>query len=146
MSSGPIKDSALIDPSSTSFNDLLPDVGKLFPLSKNMLSHIKFNKAVQKLVGYIQQIPEVQKLRISLDLVKRIADIIENLGFKKKSINKKELLITAFQLVFKLNTAEVIIISDFIEFIWSNKLIKKLSFVKRNYVFIKKKLLKTLLK
>ena len=35
MSSSQTKDSALVvDPSSTSFNDLLPDVADLFPLSK----------------------------------------------------------------------------------------------------------------
>jgi hypothetical protein len=74
-------------------------------------------------------------------------DIIENLGFKKKEkVDKKELLLTAFKIVFKLTTVEIAIISDFIEFVASNKLIKKLSFFKRNYIDVKKFFLKTLLK
>jgi hypothetical protein len=136
-----------VDLSATEYNNLLPDISDLFPLKSVLLSHVKFNKAVQKIVTHIQQIPENQKLRTNLDLVKRIMDIIDQLGFKKKeNLDKKELLLTAFKIVFKLSPVEIVIISDFIEFIVSNKLIKKLSFVKRNYVCIKKTLLKTLLK
>ena len=61
--------SVTIDPSEAHYNDLLPDVEDLFPLKKNLLSHVKFNKAVQKLTGYLQQIPDVQRLRIDFDLV-----------------------------------------------------------------------------
>jgi len=78
-----------------------------------------------------------KKFLINLDLVKRIADLIENFLFKSKSVDKKALLISAFQTVFKLNPAEIIIISDFIEFIHSNKLIIKLSFTKKNYRWLK---------
>jgi hypothetical protein len=49
------------------------------------------------------------------------------LAFKSKSVDKKSLLINAFQIVFKLNPAEIAIISDFIEYVHSNKLIKKLT-------------------
>jgi hypothetical protein len=74
-------------------------------------------------------------------------DIIEHLGLKKKEkIDKKELLLTAFKIVFKLSAVEIAIINDFIEFVASNKLIKKLSFLKRNYIDAKKLFLKTLLK
>jgi hypothetical protein len=119
--------SVSIDPSEGHYNDLLPDVSDLFPLKKNLLSHVKFNKAVQKLVAYIQQIPDVQRLRINYDLIQRIANIIENFAFKSKSVDKKALLLSAFQIVFKLNAAEISIISEFIEFVHSNKLIKKLT-------------------
>jgi len=54
--------SVTIDPSEAHYNDLLPDIADLFPLTKKLLSHVKFNKAVQKLVSYIQQIPDVQKI------------------------------------------------------------------------------------
>ena len=49
------------------------------------------------------------------------------MAFKTKSVDKKSLLISAFQIVFNLNTAEIAIISDFIEYVHSNKLIKKLT-------------------
>ena len=91
------------------------------------MNHIKFNKAIQILSKSILQIPDVQRLRTNFDLVKRIADLIENFLFKSKSVDKKALLISTFQNVFKLNSAEVSIISEFIEFIHSNKLIKKLT-------------------
>jgi hypothetical protein len=136
-----------VDLSATAYNDILPDISDIFKLKSNLRSHVKFNKAVQKIVTHIQQIPEVQKLRTNFDLVKRSMDIIENLGFKKKEkVDKKELLLTAFKIVFKLTTVEIAIISDFIEFVASNKLIKKLSFFKRNYIDAKKIFLKTLLK
>jgi hypothetical protein len=127
-----------IDPSEDYFNDLIPDVSDLFPLKKNLLSHVKFQKAVQKIVLYIKQIPDVQKLRINYDLVKRTADIIENFAFKSKSVDKKSLLIGAFKIVFNLNTAEIAIISDFIDFLHSNKHIIKLSFTRKNYRKLKK--------
>ena len=40
--------SITIAPSEAHYNDLLPDVADLFPLKRNLLSHVKFNKAVQK--------------------------------------------------------------------------------------------------
>jgi hypothetical protein len=119
--------SVTIDPSEAHYNDLLPDISDLFPLKRNLLSHVKFNKAVQKLSSYLREIPDVQRLRTNYDLIQRIANIIENFAFKSKSVDKKALLIAAFQIVFKLNAAEISIISDFIEYIHSNKLIKKLT-------------------
>jgi hypothetical protein len=122
-----------VDHSEDYFNDLIPDVSDLFPLKKNLLCHVKFQKAVQKIVSYIRQIPDVQKLRINFDLVKRSANLIENFLFKSKSVDKKALLISAFKTVFNLNPAEIIIISDFIDFLHSNGYIKKLSFTYKNY-------------
>jgi hypothetical protein len=137
--------SVTIDPSEAHFNDLLPDISDLFPLKKKLLDHVKFNKAVQKLSGYLLQIPDVQRLRIDFNLVHRIANIIENLAFKSKSVDKKALLISAFQIVFKLNSAEIAIISDFIEYVHSNKLIKKLT--TSQFVYRKsKKILVSLIK
>jgi len=131
----------IVDPSQAHYNDILPDVFNLFPLDKKLLNHIKFNKAIQNLSKYILQIPDVQRLRINFDLVKRIADLIENFAFKSKSVDKKALLISTFQNVFKLNSAEVLIISDFIEFIHSSKLIKKLTTSQFLYYKSKKKLI-----
>ena len=117
----------IVDLSQDYYNDIFPDILNIFPLKKKLLNHIKFNKAIQILSKSILQIPDVQRLRTNFDLVKRIADLIENFLFKSKSVDKKALLISTFQNVFKLNSAEISIISDFIEFIHSNKLIKKLT-------------------
>jgi hypothetical protein len=120
------------------YDDVIPEISDLFTISPSLLSHIKYNKAIDKLVIYIKQIPNYEKLKIDFNLVKRTADIIENLTFKSKSVDKKAILITTFIKVFKLAPPEVTIISDFIEFIHSNKLITKLNFRQLHYRKAKK--------
>jgi hypothetical protein len=123
---------------SSKYDDIIPEISDLFTISPSLLSHIKFNKAIDKLVIYIKEIPNYEKLRSDFNLVKRTADIIENLTFKSKTVDKKAILISTFMKVFKLSPSEVTIISDFIEFIHSNNLITKLSFRQLHYRKAKK--------
>lgn len=123
---------------------LIPDITNLFQLQPELLKSIKIQKAQDVIVQHIRLIPNFSSLRINLNLVKRIMDIIENLAFTSKSADKKKLLIDSLNEVFQLSPSEMNIVSDFIQYVHSNGQIIKLS--KSKIVFKKlKKLLTTVL-
>ena len=126
--------------SSFSANDVsLSDIG-----FKNKLKghHIYFS-LINQIVELITKIPEFNKLRCETELVRTVCNMVENSTIPKKNseglkINKKELVLDCLQRIFNYNPAEKDIVSAMIDFLFSNKFIKKKSYYKLSKNFIKK--------
>jgi hypothetical protein len=121
-------------------NDVsLSDIGY-----KNKLkSHNIYYTLINQIVDLITKIPEFNKLRCETELVRTVCNMIENSTIPKKNsdglkIDKKQLVLDCLQRVFNYNEQEKQIISAMIDFLISNKFVKKLSYYKLSKNFIKK--------
>ena len=108
---------------------------------KNKLKHhhIYFS-LINKIVDLITKIPEFNKLRCEMELIRTVCNIIENSSIPSKNsdglkLNKKQLVLDALQRCFNYNEQEKQIVSAMIDFLISNNFVKKLSYYKvvKNY-------------
>ena len=84
------------------------------------------------LCKYIQKMPEYSKRRTDFELIKIIANLVENIILQKKSgILKKQIVMDAFIKTFNLTAIEQKTVSDLIEDIKNNKKIKKIKIYKK---------------
>lgn len=67
-----------------------------------------------------------QKYKLSTDVILLICNLLEHL-VKDKKINKKDLLLEIFQQVYNIQANDRSVIENQVEFLHSNKAIKKLS-------------------
>ena len=67
-----------------------------------------------------------QKYKVNPDIILLVCNLIENL-VKNKKINKKQLLLDVFNQIYVLQPQDLVIVDSQIEFLHSNKSIKKLS-------------------
>ncbi len=121
-------------------NDVsLSDIGY-----KNKLkSHNIYYTLINQISDLITKIPEFNKLRCETELVRTVCNMIENSNIPKNNldglkIDKKQLVLDCLQRVFNYNEQEKQIISAMIDFLISNKFVKKLSYYKLSKNFIKK--------
>ena len=98
---------------------------------KNKLKVHQYNSELFNIiVAKIKEIEGYEKLRFDNELIKFICVCIEN-GInekyenKKQKTNKKQLAMDIMGTVFTLNESEKLIISNSIDFLCSNKMIKK---------------------
>ena len=116
----------------------LPDIF----LKNNLDKHNIYYNLIQAISNKIILIPEFHRLRTEIELIKLICNIVENSVVKSQLIDKKQLVIDIFQRVFNLSPVELELIKNGIEFIFNNKLIKKISYKKyiksSGYIFLKK--------
>jgi hypothetical protein len=92
------------------------------------------------------KIPEYHKLKFEQETIRLICNMIENSSIPKKNsdglkINKKDLVIECLHRVFNYTPSERDIISNMIDFLFSNNFIKKSSYYK-----LTKNLLKSYIK
>jgi len=121
-------------------NDVsLSDIGY-----KNKLkSHNIYYTLINQISDLITKIPEFNKLRCETELVRTVCNMIENSNIPKNNldglkIDKKQLVLDCLQRVFNYNEQEKQIISAMIDFLISNKFVKKLSYYKLSKNFLKK--------
>jgi len=106
-------------------------------------SHHIYYSLINSIVDLIMKIPEFTKLKCEIELVRTVCNMIENSTIPKKNadglkIDKKQLVMDALQRVFGYNENEKQIISAMIDFLISNKFVKKSSYYKLSKNFIKK--------
>ena len=103
---------------------------------KNKLQeHNIYFQLVEKIASKIKLIPNYSNLRIEIELIKTICNLIENAikkGNSKRSnpINKKKLVIDTMNIVFNLSQSEIDNLNSIIDFLFNNKHIKKLSYTR----------------
>jgi hypothetical protein len=121
-------------------NDVsLADIGY-----KNKLkSHNIYFTLLNQIVDLIRKIPEYDKIRCETELVRTVCNMIENSSIPKKNsdglkINKKQLVMDCLHRVFNYTPQEKEIVSAMIDFLISNKFVKKSSFYKLGKKFILK--------
>ena len=116
-------------------------------LPQNLKVDVKLSNVINVIVEKVKEIPQYDSLSKDIGIILFVANSIENECFKKKyNIDKMKLacdiLITLFP---NTNDNEKLVIQRHIQFLFDNKLIKKLStfilFYRSLKTYLKKKLL-----
>jgi hypothetical protein len=104
----------------------------LIAITPNLSLEIKQNEIKNKIIGRLTELKLIDsKYKTSQDVLLLVCNLLEHLVNDKK-INKKQLLIDLFIEVYSAEGTELIQIENQLEFLHSNKAIKKLS---RFYLF-----------
>lgn len=118
----------------------------LIPLRNNLLKDFRYKEVKTKVIERLQELKlNDGKYKNDAEMLVLICNILEHIIVRKDDINKKELALDIIHEVFGLTDDERKSLSNNIEFIWSNKMIKKVSFYKlfktgmKEYLFSKKK-------
>ena len=123
---------------------ILPDI----KFKNNLSKHNVVYSLIDQISSKIKLIPQYEKIRIEIELVKCVANIVENYVQKnnskqKNKVDKKQLVIDSLHEVFNYNDQERNLVSSLIDYLFNNEQIKKSSFYKlsKNLLisFIKKK-------
>ena len=109
----------------------LPDIR----FKNNLKKHNVVFSLIEKIAEKIKLIPQYEKLRVEIELVKTVCNIVENMVVKKNKkqkqpINKKESVVDALSLVFSYNEQEKQLIYSLIDYLFNNEQIKRLGFYK----------------
>ena len=118
-------------------NVVITDVGFKNTLKKHNLVFSLIEQVAEK----IKSVPQFEKLRVEIELVKTVCLIVENMIPKKNKkakqpIDKKMLVVDALSAVFSYSDQEKGLIISLIDFLFTNDLIKRLPFHKlaKNYL------------
>ena len=87
---------------------------------------------IQKIVDHVSLINDFQ-LRTEIELTNYICNLVENEINKQKTnkIDKKELVLMIFIKLYNLNDDEKTLVSKQIDFLFNNKLIKKIPVIEK---------------
>ena len=100
----------------------------LIPLKSNLLQNFRFLEVKTKIIERLQHLHlHDAKYKTDAEFLVLICNLAENLILKKDKISKKTLIIEILQTLFALTPEEEQSISNNIEFIHSNGMIKKVS-------------------
>ena len=116
---------------------ILPEI----KFKNNLSKHNIVFSLIEKIAEKIKLIPQYEKIRVEIELVKTVCNIVENYVQKnnskdKNKVDKKQLVIDALTLVFIYSEPEKVLIASLIDFLFSNSQIKKSSFYKLSKNFI----------
>jgi len=108
---------------------------------KNSLKkHILVYTLIEKVAEKIKLIPQYERLRTEIELVKTVANIVENMVSKKNKkskqpIDKKQLVVDALSAVFSYSEPEKDLIVSLISYLFNNDQIKRIGIYKltKNY-------------
>ena len=113
---------------------ILPNIKFRNTLKKHNISF----SVIEQISEKIKKIPQYESIRIELELVKCVCNIIENCIKKgnNKKIDKKDLVINCLSSVYNYNDQEKLLVGSLIDFLFNNKQIKKSSTYKlvKNYL------------
>ena len=115
-------------------------------LKNNTDKHNIYYSLLKLITDKIRLIPNYELLRNETELILLVCNIIENLikqGNKNK-VDKKKLVIDVFSTVFGLSLTEIEALKITIDFLFNNKLIKRISFrkwVRNNYMIFLSKII-----
>ena len=104
---------------------------EIIPLRNNLLLDYKRTEIKNKITSRILELGLVQdKYKTDSELLSLISSLVEHLVIKKDKISKKTLVIEIIDALFQLTDDEKNVLSNNIEFLHSNGLIKKVSYYK----------------
>lgn len=100
----------------------------LIPLRSNLLQNYKYIEVKNQIIKRLQDLHlNDGKFKIDSELLVLVCNLIEHLIVKKDKISKRELAVDILKTLFGLTTEEEQSISNNIEFIWSNGMIRRIS-------------------
>ena len=109
---------------------ILPEI----KFKNNLSKHNIVYSLIEQITEKIKQIPQYEKIRIEIELVKCVCNIIENYVKKnskeKNKIDKKQLVIDSLNNVFNYTEQEKSLVGSLIDFLFNNNQIKKSSYYK----------------
>ena len=116
---------------------VLPDI----KFKNNLSKHNIVYSLIDQISDKIKLIPEYEKIRIEIELVKCVCNIVENYVKKKNSkdknkVDKKQLVIDTLSKVFNYTDQEKNLVSSLIDYLFNNTQIKKSSFYKLSKNFL----------
>ena len=97
--------------------------------SHSLKKHAIVFGLIEKIAEKIKQIPNYESIRLEIELVLTVGNIVENYISKgnKKKVDKKQLVIDALSKVFNYNEQEKSLVGSLIDFLHNNKKIKETS-------------------
>ena len=128
----------------SSLNQLKLDNLPKIKLSHTVKTSILSSQIIEYIVNEIKLIPNYETLSNDLHLLTHICNMIENLQRSDLSpkLDKKEIFLEIIKLLFPdLKTENHIFINNFVDFICSNNLVKRVSNFSKVYSVLKKNLL-----
>lgn len=100
----------------------------LIPLKNNLLSDFKYNEIKTKILNRLTELNLANsKYKLDIEFLTLCCNLIEHLVFKKNKIDKKTLLIDIMQSLFGLTEEEKEVVSNNLNYIHGNNMIKKVS-------------------
>ena len=126
---------SIVPTTSTDAPDYIVDIPFVNALEKSNI----YNCIRDAILTKISKIPELQKLRLNVELTLLVCNIIENSisnNSKYHKIDKKQLVVDIFSQAFNLNPAEIQLLKDQIEFLYNNGAIIKISKIKMFFTSI----------
>jgi hypothetical protein len=110
---------------------------------------IVYNEIIKIISERIKHIPSYESLRLSLDLVLMIANMIENLCYEN-NINsknqeknfKREIAVNVYKFLGWISADDKLFLLNSIQFLWSSGRIKKLKLYKRIWCKVKNLVIK----
>ncbi len=102
-------------------NDKIKNLNRISELSKEIVSKV-------------QAMPDLNELKLDLDIILYVCNIIEN-NIKQnetKSIDKKKIVVDIINKCTPLNATELLILNKMIGFLHSNHLIQKIGKIEKN--------------
>jgi len=88
----------------------------------------------------IQEYPATHNLKGCNEFLLYVTKVVENSVVKKQKIDKKQLVLDVFKILFNLQPPELLVLDASIEFLHSNGLISKVKVVKKAKAWFLKKL------
>lgn len=99
----------------------------------NLSKHNIVYSLIEQISGQIKLIPQHEKLRTEIELVKTCCNIVENLIKRKNKkqknpIDKKALVVDALTIVFNYSEPEKELVKSLIDYLFNNSQIKRFSY------------------
>lgn len=108
-----------------------------FVIYKRHLAKLNLEKELLSVLEEkIKSLPNYQELRLHPEVILLCCNIIENSVSKKDKVQKKDLAVKVLSSVFNYSAADKKSCEDSIEFLWSNKRIKKIKLWKKVVLFL----------
>jgi len=117
-------------------------LNNLIPLKNGLKQNVKFQSVSDMIEQHLKLIPEIETLKMSIELINYVCNLIEHLIKHKYKINKVNLLIYTLKRCVEINDEQEDIIKQTITYLHENKLIKKVSRLCQVFVYSKELLKK----
>jgi len=126
-------------------NPPLPDI----ELKHSAQSFVLENTLIKSIIDSIKIIPQFDQLKHDIEITEHVCNLVENSISKNKyskPIDKKQLVIKIVSQLFNLNSdADKKIVEQQIDYLFNNKMIKKIPMIMKVYKFAKSYFLPKLL-
>lgn len=103
----------------------------LIPIRNSLFHDVRMNEIIDKIYSRLIELKLIDRKYVTdTEFILYLMNIIENLVTKKDNINKKELLIKILKNHYSASESELVVVDKMIQFLHTNKQVKKVSYYK----------------